>query len=291
MPTQIATPNPAPLAPAREGVSAFPEFTELPSYRVSRFIDGVAERLRESRAQGLDDATTLATIRNERLALAAALKDETLHRVFADAYQKEGSAAFPAAPVSATAAREYTDDILKHRINDANALAAFTITPLFLEAVMKKLDGPATARDLSLPMEKIEEMVERFSQASSLYGMDAKIHDQMSMGGHVIGHQALVKIYGPPGVLQPALQAALAKQLPNDSPQAIAEMARDWLEMRALSARQTVETLQEGGIVYNAVMARHPLVETLQPPTVQLSDAAHEGIAQTKTDLLMDRLG
>lgn len=293
MPTPVAMPAAAPLAPAREPAlapaSVRPAFTPIPEYRVTAYVNGVAGRLREGRAQGIDDATTLAAINTERLALARALDSPSFREAFATRYHREYNKTRPEFPLSLAGCAESTNGTIDHRINDAYALANFVLTPLFIEAAQAKATEPKIEKPYTLPQEKIDEMIERFAEDTCPRGVDGITHAQHAMLGHQEGHRVLADIYAPQGGLHAVLEAALAQSWPQSSPQERQRLAADWLKARENPARATVEVLREGGMVYDPVIAR--VRAALKPATTIAEPASLQGRTAEKPPLLMDSIG
>lgn len=292
MPTPVAMSAASPSTHVRvatpETAPALPPFTKIPDYRVTLFIDGVADRIRDGRARGIDDATTYAAIHSERLALAQAIGSSAFREAFAQSYYREYNKTRPEFPLSLAACTESINGTLNNRINDAYALANFVMTPLFIEAVNQKAAQPKVAKPYALPQEKIDEMIERFAEDTTPRGVDGITHAQHAMLGHQEGHRALADIYSPQGGLHAVLENALAATWPQSTPQQRQRLAADWLEAREKPARATVEVLKEGGAVYEPVIAR---IRAVLRPTTTAQSATLDGRAQVKSPLLMDSLG
>lgn len=241
-----------------------PTLLPIPQYRVHLFEIGVSERLHEGQSKGVSEAEILATIRTERLALAEALQQQNFRDAFAHTYEQAHNAVMPAAAISPEESRRATDEIIAHRVNDANWLAQLVTQPDFIAKARTTTEVKPTP--YRLPREKIAEMTARFTADGSSYGIDARVHNQQSMEGHRIGHLVLAQVYADNGPLQAVLEQNLAQQL-GDA--AVAKrLASDWLEARRKPAIATAETLGVTGEVYQQVMQRSDAPHSV--PTTQI---------------------
>jgi len=261
----------------------------IPAFREQQFIQGVADRVREGAAQGLNETAVIAHVRAEREALAAAIDSQPVRDAFAASYHRFYNVLRPITPISLDAARLSTNDIIAHRINDARYLSDALTKPDFLQKVRDAAAKPPVARPLLAP-ERVAEMIERFAEDTSPLGVDGITHAQHSMAGHQEGHLALAQAYAPDGGLRQALEVALAQHLPPDLQARHTALAADWLKAREDRARATVAALAEDGEVYQGVMAR--VVKAAQP-SAQASHIVPQGMVQPRSpanDVMMDRL-
>lgn len=249
-----------------------PSLLPIPPYRVHLFEIGVAERLREAKTHGVSEAEVLATIRTERLALVTAITQENFRSAFASSYEQAHNAVMPAAAVSPEEARRATDEIIAHRVNDAQWLAQLVTQPAFIEKARSTTETKPTP--YRLPREKVAEMVSRFAADGSSYGVDARVHNQQAMEGHRIGHLALAQVYAENGPLHAVLEQNLTQALGGDAATA-KRLGSDWLEARRQPAIATADTLGVGGEVYEQVMQRSAAPTASSPaPAATIGTAA-----------------
>lgn len=254
----LGTPGPVPRAENENS---------LPDYRRHQFAQGVAERLRTGAAAGEAEQPILDAIRQERLALAAALDSHDFRHAFATAYLQARASLAPNVAASLEQVHAQTDQVIAHRIADARALAALVADPAFLHEARAQAQQPSAAKGgYQLPPEKITEMIARFTASPAPYAPDAIIHIAQNMEGERVGHLALAQAFAGDGPLSDLLQQKLASHLPAAD---AARLSNDWLEARRNPALATAEALAEGGAVYRAVMQ-------------QLGASGHHGAAHAQ---------
>ncbi len=252
-----------------------PLLSDMPAYRIEAFRDAVAARMRDGKAAGVEQKTTLALLVREQQALVQALDDPAFSQTFASLYtadfaKQEPNATY--APNMALVGTE-TNGILQNRIHDAHGFLLLLANPHFLADAELKSQEPAPApQPYALPAVKQEEMIRRLVQSNDPEGAEPRIHVAAAALGHQLVHQALANVYRPEvGGLRPVLEAALAKAWPESTPEQRTQLATNWLKARYDAAQATADNLKQDAPLYREAMRRADLARHETPhPIVAL---------------------